>query len=728
MRPARLIAMRFGCVILLQIFSIIWIPTASTASENVTPLVLRPETESYPLGLQLSLLEDAAKAWTVEQVASPAFSQRFVQSRTLTPNFGYAASAYWVRFSIDVSQLDSTSAAWVLESRTVHARRLDLYVPRADGGFTASRTGTEFSGGGNRKPYRYPSFPLSLHQPAPAASTILTFYLRYETDTPFIIPLVLWQAETFAVQDRHELFIFGLYFGIAVAITLYSMFLYLSLRDKTYLYYLLNISCFAGALFFHNGVATEFLPSGVAAWMLRGPFIYILYISAMFALEFIRKLLNTKFYAPRLHPWLMAMRWVIVATSLLSLVLPRSFMFQSVPILTLFIAVLAIVCGAACLRKGYQPARYFLIAWTAFLVGGILYQLRNMGFLPTNDFTEYSYQYGSAIEMILLSLALADRIHLLRREKEHAESEALRSEIYRLRTVELGDALHATELQSAEAERQRAEAERQKEIAQKANLFKTELLSIAAHDLKNPLQSVLGFAELLREKYPGLETEPESAAWFGSLISQASRRMLRLINDLLTTAATETYQLSLTKTAVDLSKLAESVVDHNRHQAGRKSQRLVFTASAGCTVMVDEERIKECIDNLISNAIKYSPRGAAIHVEVGLLHDAPALQSDTGNGLASLVRVAVRDEGQGMSEEDLKKVFGKFQRLSARPSGGESSTGLGLSIVKQLIELHGGMVFAASEGSGKGSTFAIELPLAVATMQPAQNAEAKIQE
>jgi signal transduction histidine kinase len=112
--------------------------------------------------------------------------------------------------------------------------------------------------------------------------------------------------------------------------------------------------------------------------------------------------------------------------------------------------------------------------------------------------------------------------------------------------------------------------------------------------------------------------------------------------------------------------------------------------------MCDTDRIREAIDNLISNAIKYSPIGGKIGVVVG--HEG----GDT--------TIRVSDEGAGLSPEDLGRLFGRFQRLSAKPTAGESSTGLGLSIVKRIIDMHGGEVTAESEGPGKGSTFTITLP------------------
>jgi signal transduction histidine kinase len=112
--------------------------------------------------------------------------------------------------------------------------------------------------------------------------------------------------------------------------------------------------------------------------------------------------------------------------------------------------------------------------------------------------------------------------------------------------------------------------------------------------------------------------------------------------------------------------------------------------------MCDADRMREAIDNLVSNAIKYSPVGGKIAMAVG--HE--------GNN--TIIRIA--DQGAGLSPEDLGRLFGRFQRLSAKPTAGESSTGLGLSIVKRIIDMHGGDVTAASPGPGQGSTFTVTLP------------------
>lgn len=233
----------------------------------------------------------------------------------------------------------------------------------------------------------------------------------------------------------------------------------------------------------------------------------------------------------------------------------------------------------------------------------------------------------------------------------------------------------------------------QTKIAQEASKFKSQLLSLAAHDLKSPLISVRGFVRLLLDEIGNLPRSAEKAVH----IQRLSQNMLTLINELLESAELESGKISLAKKPVDVSLLALTVTELNKHLADRKQQRLVLSVdwSRPCIVEADEGRLQQAMENLVTNAVKYSPSGKEIFVQV---------QRDN-----SSVRFAVKDEGPGFTEEDKPKLFERFQRLSARPTGDESSTGLGLFIVRQIVELHGGSVHAAGE-PGKGSTFAIELP------------------
>jgi signal transduction histidine kinase len=254
--------------------------------------------------------------------------------------------------------------------------------------------------------------------------------------------------------------------------------------------------------------------------------------------------------------------------------------------------------------------------------------------------------------------------------------------------------------------------------AEDASNFKTRLLGIAAHDLKNPLQSIFGFALLIEERAKEMlsgnddDDRTEIMDMSGS-ISRVSERMRKLIDDLLESSAIDSG-IVLHKHRVDVSDVVRSSMVANQAQAVAKEQTIHFIIEphVNLTVEIDVERMQQVFDNLISNAVKYSPAKKHISIKVELADG----RSPNNTPLShKAVFVSIKDDGLGLSDEDKKKLFGKFQKLSARPTGGESSTGLGLSIVKQLVELHGGAVWAESEGKNKGTTFFVMLPAAPVT-------------
>jgi two-component sensor histidine kinase len=165
-----------------------------------------------------------------------------------------------------------------------------------------------------------------------------------------------------------------------------------------------------------------------------------------------------------------------------------------------------------------------------------------------------------------------------------------------------------------------------------------------------------------------------------------------------TDAMMDAHNIAIRRAQVDLVTMLGEIVNANRALAEKKKQTLQLIAPAHLMWSCDPDRLREAVDNLISNAIKYSPIGGHIELTMSPAHE------------HIVIRVA--DEGAGLSEEDVSRLFGRFQRLSARPTGGESSTGLGLSIVKRIVELHGGRVDAQSPGPGRGTTFTIRLPAA----------------
>jgi signal transduction histidine kinase len=235
------------------------------------------------------------------------------------------------------------------------------------------------------------------------------------------------------------------------------------------------------------------------------------------------------------------------------------------------------------------------------------------------------------------------------------------------------------------------------ERLRRANAFKREIIGTVAHDLKNPLSVVMGRAEMLRDMLDRAEPPRRIAGEQIQHIEESGRRMLTMVDTLLADAMDDALDISLRIETFDLAGLVRLVAEATRPLAAAKQQQLTVAAPAHLDVAADYDRIWEVVENLISNAVKYTPAGGRIDV---------ALAPEGAEAV-----LTVRDTGQGLLPEDLARLFGRFQRLSAKPTAGESSTGLGLSIVKKIVDLHGGQVSADSAGPQQGTAFRVVLPL-----------------
>ncbi|CAN5454309.1 DUF3369 domain-containing protein [soil metagenome] len=298
---------------------------------------------------------------------------------------------------------------------------------------------------------------------------------------------------------------------------------------------------------------------------------------------------------------------------------------------------------------------------------------------------------------------------LLQAEHQLSETDRALVEIFGSRlsiafdNVILYQQLHEanTQLEDRVAQRTRALMHANRRLSaqwlrlQRANGFKNEILGTVAHDLKNPLGVILGRTEMLTELI-GAGSPKENIIAQVEHIRDATKRLTSMVDHLINDAMADAFDISIRREAVDISALVAEVAEANKPSAVNKQQVISVSTSTHEVTMCDVDRMREAIDNLVSNAIKYSPIGGKIDIDV------------TCDSDSAIVRVS--DEGAGLSPEDLDRLFGRFQRLSAKPTGGESSTGLGLSIVKRIVDMHGGEITADSPGPGQGATFTIILP------------------
>jgi signal transduction histidine kinase len=226
----------------------------------------------------------------------------------------------------------------------------------------------------------------------------------------------------------------------------------------------------------------------------------------------------------------------------------------------------------------------------------------------------------------------------------------------------------------------------------KANLAKNRIIGIASHDLRNPIASIRGLSEFLEEAGPLNDDQREIA----ETIQSTANSMLHLVDELLDISVIESGEERTEREACSISKIVASSLNIYQFTASKKSIDLVLEDKGNIPerLMLDKMQVRRLVDNVLSNAVKYSPNNTAVIVTI----------ERDGN----LVKITVKDEGPGIPPEEMHKLFTDFGKTSVQPTGNETSTGLGLSICKKIVESHHGRIYAGNREDGTGAVFTIE--------------------
>ncbi|NJN82562.1 MAG: PAS domain-containing protein, partial [Caldilineaceae bacterium] len=416
-------------VIFTLILALCWCSAAlAQGDDRPTPgaLTLADEQGKLPLGLYLEILEDPSGELTIEEVRSPAFDDQFTPSLAEVPNFGFSDSAYWVRFHLENANHERNE--WLLEAGFPNMQFVDLYSPMPDGGYAVKQTGS-LRPPSSREIY-HPRLLFNLNVPAESQRT---FYLRFKNGAAMALPLTLWKPDAFLVESQRDQVEQGIFFGALLTLLAYNLFLFVSLRERNYLYL---AAILAGMVVFEAGY-TSYLE------LYLFPPIYRLkqyYQSISFSIVFVSMVLfadaflELKIRLPKLHT--LAVVIVGVWGVLLLLVPFVSYRTAASLMLPWTLPTLAaiLVAGGISWWRGFHPARFFMIAWSGLVFAFIISILTRLGVISSTAFGESAYHLGLIWMAVCWSIALADRINLLKAETEKANL-ALRASETRLSQI-----------------------------------------------------------------------------------------------------------------------------------------------------------------------------------------------------------------------------------------------------------------------------------------------------
>ncbi len=671
------------------------------------PIHLTPAVSGIVLGTSCFYLADSTKALTLNDILSPSTLSRFKRSTETIPSFGLVKPTYW--FLIRVQNTTPTVDDWLLEIAYPPLDTVEVFTHDSSGTWSSVVMGDMMPFSVRPVKTRTYVVPLALHD-----TLARTIIVRVNTESSMQMPMILRHSAQFAESTARTELVYGLFFGIMLALMLYNGFLYASLRSLYYAFYIIYMAASTLYLVVLNGFAQQYLWNDSPRfinYLNVGMVGMVIFSLALFAREFLR----LRRFAPQMAKALLVAMAGGLAVAGLGIVLPYQLAVQIGVVVNFITITLVVVSGALVWKRGNSSARYFFIAVSFFLLGNIIFVLKTIGFLPSNIFTNHIVEIGLAIEGLLFAFALAERYRQFRIEKEAAQREALRIEQEAKTQLEGKVEERTNELAKTNAEMQRqmvilndqaVEIEMTNVELQEKNLLleglnreKNEFLGVAAHDLKNPLQTIIMNTSMIRRYAERMSEEQQTELL--DRIEETSRRMHDIIEKLLDSNAIESGKIVLHNASIPLVSEVRNLVQDYQHKATAKNITLHFTSEReDLCVFADKHRTAQVIENLLSNAIKFSPHGKNVFVR---------LTNDEAS--PHHIRLDIQDEGPGLSTADKEKLFGKFTRLSARPTGGEHSTGLGLSIVKKLVEAMHGEIWCDSE-LGNGATFCVRLPSA----------------
>jgi two-component system, sensor histidine kinase LadS len=625
-----------------------------------------------------AVLEDAQGQWTFEQVSSPDMAGQFKawgQERGQI-NLGFSKSVYWIR--VPLQRQAEAPTSWVIEVPFFQLNTLDFFAP----GRAAIETG------GSRPLTSRPFLHRFFAFPVEVSTEPQMYYMRVTSHHSVTVPLTVWQEQAFRHHVQSTLILQALYFGGLMALLIYNLFLAISLTDLRFLLYTLFVGNFGLGMLAGNGFGQMFV------WPDQGEFdgiaqTFFLCLAGAFSMLFADRFLQT----PRYMPWashglrVFAAFYFFDALALVSAPwhgLGLQWIVELIFFVTLPAGALVVFSGLRGMQRGHKGVRFFLLAWLVLWMGAITATLRAFEIVPTNVFTGYSLQLSSAVEMLLLALALADVIHVERREREFAQREAL------LANQRL--------LESARLSEERLEGEVQKRTQQLESALDTEtkLLekymrfgALISHEFRNPLGIVDSQISLLRKEHEKGQLNLEKRL---NTMASATRRLLSLFETWLDGDRLQRAMQEIKPQHIPLAAWLRELVDaqtsyHDEHPLTLKIHQPVSD------IWADENLLEVAVLNLIDNACKYSEAGQPVMIE-----------TRTKPGWIGIV---VTDQGCGIDSKDHEAVFDDYHRVTSEST--ISGLGLGLAFGRRIVERHQGTLELDS-AIGEGSSFCLWLP------------------
>ncbi|MBF0441623.1 MAG: response regulator [Oligoflexales bacterium] len=586
------------------------------------------------------------------------------------PNLGYTESVYWLRLAVE--NRSTARDEFFIELSYHFLNYVEFYAFTKDGNSRLIKTGNQYPYYHRPVDHQNFVFPLSMYD---GDSVLIMF--RIKSISTMTMPLTLWDHEYFHSVKSRETIIYGLYYGMITVMILYNLFLFVSIKSHVYILY--SFYAFSSLLLqmSFNGLGFKYLWPENMFLSKFSPYIFASLSCGLIAL-FTQAFLQTKTRQPLMHyiisaafyPWI-----VIVLFFSMTGIRGAAAMTPPLPVIGASILFMA---GIFSWFKGYRPARFYFFAFSATLIGAVMTGLMIPGVLPRVFITEYSLQIGSALEIVLLSFALGDKIRI-EQDEARKNIEELNNTLERKVEEKTGELVVANS--------------KLKEM----DRLKTSFFQGISHEIRTPITLILNPLESESARMP------ENVNIITAL--KNSRRLLRLVNQLLDFQKYSIANSSIELVPVNMNELVKAIGDYFREAVNKKNVKFSMKINdmpydaenlQNIYIRGQTDALEKIIFNYLSNALKFVGENGNITLN---------LQKIENEAIISVI-----DDGPGITEENLKKLFNLFAQVDDTHPKTCDGSGIGLALTKELTEKMGGRVDVSSV-YGRGSCFSAIFPV-----------------
>ncbi len=600
----------------------------------------------------------------LNQVRKNTANLNFKPLESENPTIGFTKGQYWVKFRM--ANNSGNEFTYYLETARPITDRVDLFSIDSSGDIVVQQNGDKMAFSDRSFDHRKTIFELHL-----APGETREIFIRYESDGEVLnLPLILHDASSLLRITYIEQLVFGIFFGILLIAAIIYLFFFFALGERSFLYYSMYVITVGFLQFSLDGYFYQYIGPG-GGWLSQHAVVLFAIISAGFLGRYSEVYLNIK-HGNSFFPKVFKGIYVCLGLLLLAvLFIPGSleFSYPAVNVLGLGVLVAIVISVIILFSKKIAVDEFFLTGIFFLILGFVIFILNNLSVLPNTFLTENAAKLGTGLEIIFLSLSMANRIKKLKTEKERMQNLAL------IRLQEM-------------------------------NELKSHFLSNLSHELRTPLNAIMGLSDSMAN-----EADNEKVKSTSNVIKASSIRLLNLINDILDFSKIEKGELKLENEVFDPLEILEQQNLSYTNLAKEKGLSFKFTINDTFSgpVTGDANRLAQIVNNILDNAVKFTSEGT-VSVDV---------ETFEGRNEKMKLLLRVTDTGIGIPTEKMETIFESLTQENINNKRKYGGLGLGLYIIKVLVDIHGGEIQMESiQGSGTTCTLRLSYPRAPKPVTP----------